>query len=127
MRSRYRVYGYICREKYDQLFHRTDIYLTFDHILPYSRMRNISLKQNSFRYSVFHDQTAIYVSVFLDKDLIPFFLSDPSEAKSNQSEKVDRIFKITFADFYGIGDRGKYVWKIDEKMDKKTDKSRQNA
>ena len=49
------------------------------------------------------------------------------KSKIDISSMKNKIFKITFADFYGIGDRGKYVWKIDEKMDKKTDKSRQNA
>ncbi len=47
--------------------------------------------------------------------------------KIDISSMKNKIFKITFADFYGTGDRGKYVWKTDEKMDKKTDKSRQNA
>ena len=41
------------------------------------------------------------------------------KSKIDISSMKNKIFKITFADFYGIGDRGKYVWKIDEKMDKK--------
>ena len=49
------------------------------------------------------------------------------KSKIDISSMKNKILKITFADFTESEIVGNMCGKIDEKMDKKTDKSRQNA